>query len=62
MKGLEPQRLSTLDPKSNAATNYATSAEGGAKIYFFVIGWWVFEKKPRIARIYTNNFILIIKK
>ena len=25
-KGLEPPRLSALDPKSSAATNYATSA------------------------------------
>ena len=27
MKGLEPPHLSVLDPKSSAATNYATSAE-----------------------------------
>jgi hypothetical protein len=26
MKGLEPPRLSTPEPKSGAATNYATSA------------------------------------
>ncbi len=26
MKGLEPPRLTTLDPKSSAATNYATCA------------------------------------
>ncbi len=26
MKGLEPPRLTTPDPKSGAATNYATSA------------------------------------
>ena len=26
MKGLEPPRLSALDPKSSAATNYATAA------------------------------------
>ena len=26
MKGLEPPRLTALDPKSNAATNYATCA------------------------------------
>ncbi len=31
MKGLEPPRLSTLDPKSSAATNYATSALIGLK-------------------------------
>ena len=38
MKGLEPPRLSASDPKSDAATNYATSAEslGGAKIQFFL--------------------------
>ena len=38
MKGLEPPRLSALDPKSSAATNYATSAWfffEGAKIHFF---------------------------
>ncbi len=28
MKGLEPPRPETLDPKSNAATNYATCAWG----------------------------------
>lgn len=28
MKGLEPPRPETLDPKSNAATNYATCALG----------------------------------
>jgi hypothetical protein len=28
MKGLEPPRLSAPDPKSGAATNYATSACG----------------------------------
>ena len=26
MKGLEPPRLTALDPKSSAATNYATPA------------------------------------
>ena len=45
MKGLEPPRPKTLDPKSNAATNYATCAFFGCKvsaiilflqIYFFV--------------------------
>ena len=28
-KGLEPPRLSTLDPKSSAATNYANAASVG---------------------------------
>ena len=27
MKGLEPPRLSALDPKSSSATNYDTSAQ-----------------------------------
>lgn len=38
MKGLEPPRLSAPDPKSGAATNYATSAIcffSGAKIESF---------------------------
>ena len=38
MKGLEPPRLSAPDPKSGAATNYATSAAtialAGTKIYY----------------------------
>ncbi len=33
MKGLEPPRPKALDPKSSAATNYATSAlKSGAKV------------------------------
>lgn len=32
MKGLEPPRRKTLDPKSSAATNYATSAFSSAKL------------------------------
>ncbi len=36
VKGLEPIRLSTLDPKSSAATNYATPAFFyNAKLVFF---------------------------
>ena len=39
MKGLEPPRLSALDPKSSAATNYATSAFliEAAKVRFFFV-------------------------
>lgn len=33
MKGLEPPRLTALDPKSSAATNYATSAYLGGQSY-----------------------------
>lgn len=36
MKGLEPPRLAAPDPKSGAATNYATSALRGANIHYFV--------------------------
>jgi hypothetical protein len=32
MEGLEPTRLSAPDPKSGAATNYATSAKDYAKL------------------------------
>lgn len=38
MKGLEPPRLSAPDPKSGAATNYATSASG-CKDTTFCIGF-----------------------
>ncbi len=31
-KGLEPPRLSTLDPKSSAATNYANAASLGLRV------------------------------
>ena len=35
-KGLEPPRLSSPDPKSGAATNYATAAlDCGAKVMLF---------------------------
>ena len=55
MKGLEPPRLAAPDPKSGAATNYATSAffwyNWEAKIMFFVL-----ENK-----IY-DNFILVAMK
>ena len=35
MKGLEPPRPETLDPKSNAATNYATCAVSRCKVTHF---------------------------
>ena len=39
MKGLEPPRLTPPDPKSGAATNYATSAFfRAANIVFFLFG------------------------
>ncbi len=37
MKGVEPPRLSALDPKSSASANFATSA----KAYMYcVIKWY----------------------
>ena len=35
LKGLEPPRLSSLDPKSSAATNYATAAKGVQRYNYF---------------------------
>ena len=46
MEGLEPPRLSAPDPKSGAATNYATSAKkSGAKIFK---KFYKAECKPKI--------------
>ena len=36
-KGLEPPRLSTLDPKSSAATNYANAASLGLRLQSYNI-------------------------
>ena len=35
-KGLEPSRRKALDPKSSAATNYATCAFSVAKVVIFI--------------------------
>ena len=35
MTGLEPTHLSVLDPKSSAATNYATSAFATANVLLY---------------------------
>ena len=35
MKGVEPPRLSALDPKSSVSTNSTTSANKNANILFF---------------------------
>ena len=37
MEGLEPPCLAALDPKSNASTNFATSAICGANINSFFL-------------------------
>ena len=54
MKGLEPPRLSTLDPKSSAATNYATFAYSKrcAKIETFF--------KNKTFLIFFVHFLLIV--
>ena len=48
VKGLEPPRLSSLDPKSSAATNYATRANPNAKVQL------IFELQ--------NNFAVFCRK
>ena len=35
VKGLEPPRLTSPDPKSGAATNYAIPANADAKVIYF---------------------------
>jgi hypothetical protein len=46
MKGLEPPRRETPDPKSGAATNYATSAlKSGAKVFIFCFLESILKKK-----------------
>jgi hypothetical protein len=55
MKGLEPPRLSAPDPKSGAATNYATSAFlRAANIVIFLIRMSL-EKIKR--KLFGNGFI-----
>lgn len=52
MKGLEPPRLSAPDPKSGAATNYATSAAcialASTKIYDLFQKTSIYEQKNKI--------------
>ena len=36
VEGTRTPRLSALDPKSSAATNYATTANGNANIQLFI--------------------------
>ena len=42
MKGLEPPRLSAPDPKSGAATNYATSA-------------WILKRSAKVLLILVST-------
>lgn len=45
MKGLEPPLLPELDPKSSAATNYATCAKASAKLCLYFVSaklYWIF--------------------
>ncbi len=57
MKGLEPPRLSAPDPKSGAATNYATSA--------FIANWvakirYNFELKQKDYSMFTPAIASLI--
>ena len=59
MKGLEPPRLSAPDPKSGAATNYATSAfELGVQIYDIFLK----SNRPNVAiiKLCKNYFFEIL--
>ncbi len=56
LKGLEPPRLSALDPKSSAATNYATTAIAIAKVITFLKMTNFFLKKYHF--IYYNLLFL----
>ena len=58
MEGLEPPRLSAPDPKSGAATNYATSAERlplnkGVQKYIFFVKQEIREKQGLVIREYV---------
>ena len=61
LKGLEPPRLSAPDPKSGAATNYATAAKLSAKI-------GTIFKPPKLFALFFQknafffNFLLFIPK
>ena len=49
LKGLEPPRLSAPDPKSGAATNYATAAEMVCK------GKYIFENTKEKTIFFEKN-------
>ena len=54
VKGLEPPRLSSLDPKSSAATNYATHANPSAKVRI------ISELPNFIAFFFKKNVFLLV--
>jgi hypothetical protein len=59
MKGLEPPRLSAPDPKSGAATNYATSAKNQAQRYELSL------KNPQLHQqlfLITGSYLNTLKK
>ena len=63
MKGLEPPRLSALDPKSSAATNYATSAVCAflrtANLYNYFIISHITHKKNTIKQRNSQDAIFL---
>jgi hypothetical protein len=54
MKGLEPPRLTAPDPKSGAATNYATSA-----FFYFAVPFSVLRCKGNLLLFPCNIFACI---
>ena len=76
LKGLEPPRLSAPDPKSGAATNYATAAKALQKyenifktkinsLIFFILNQFLFQKallnRPSSLFVFFRQPILIHK-
>ena len=55
LKGLEPPRLSAPDPKSGAATNYATAAKLSAKI------GTIFKLPKLLALFFQKNDFFLFK-
>ncbi len=58
MKGLEPPRPKTLDPKSNAATNYATCAVFGCKVSAIILFLQIYFFGSQYCWVKTPKLIL----
>lgn len=53
--GLEPTRRKTLDPKSSASTNFATSAFADAKVMLFFQSTKIFREISVLHNISINR-------
>ena len=60
MKGLEPPRPKTLDPKSNAATNYATCAVFGCKVSAIILFLQIYFLVRNIVESRSPNLSCIV--